>query len=226
MAFQAVIFDLDGTLLDTLDDLADSANRVLARENLPVHPRQAYRFFVGDGLTTLISRILPEQHRTRESITRLSELFREDYSRNWRVKSRPYEGITAMLQELDRKKISLNVLSNKPHEFTRHCVDTFFANWKFDLVFGDRQGVPRKPDPAGALQIAEILDLAPAEILYLGDTATDMRCAVSAGMFPVGALWGFRTADELEDSGARLLAAHPREVISAVAAGTAADRQR
>ena len=216
MPFHAVIFDLDGTLLDTLADLANSANRVLARENLPEHPLDAYRYFVGDGLQTLITRIIPAEKRDPETVKMLCDRFREDYSRNWQGESRPYDGIPELLDELTRKGISLNVLSNKPHEFTVHCVDTFFKPWHFDTVFGDRQQVPRKPDPAGALEIAEKLGLAPEKILYLGDTSTDMQTAVRAGMYPVGALWGFRTARELEQSGALTLAAHPMEVAAKI----------
>ncbi len=214
MQFKAVIFDLDGTLLDTLTDLADSANRVLAQEKMPVHPLDDYRYFVGDGLQTLITRILPKKNRNPKTIQRLCESFREDYSQNWNVQSRPYEGITAMLDELTKLHISLNVLSNKPHEFTVFCVETFFNSWNFDLIFGDRENIAKKPDPAGALEIAAKLQLAPEAILYLGDTATDMQTAVRAGFYPVGALWGFRTADELKKSGAQTLAAHPRDLIS------------
>ncbi|WP_267928778.1 HAD family hydrolase [Desulfolithobacter dissulfuricans] len=221
MGYKAVIFDLDGTLLDTLDDLAESGNRVLAAQGMPTHPREAYCYFVGDGLEMLIRRIVPEDRRDEETIRRLIQEFREVYSRNWNVLSRPYPGVDDMLEELRRLGLSLAVLSNKPDDFTRHCVQELLGNHSFVSVLGHRPGVPRKPAPDGALEIAETMGLTPADILYLGDTATDMETALRAGMTPVGALWGFRTADELRQSGAAHLVSHPGEVVELVRDKTA-----
>lgn len=212
MPLKAVIFDLDGTLLDTLDDLADSANRVLAAAGLPTHPVDRYRYFVGDGVRVLVERILPENLRDGDRIERLMSAFRDDYGKNWHAKTRMYDGIDAMLTSLQQQKISLNILSNKPHDFTQMCVSRFMAQWHFSTVLGQRPGVPRKPDPASALEIAAGIGVSPAEILYLGDTATDMKTARAAGMFAVGALWGFRTAGELEEHGAARLVRHPLEL--------------
>ena len=216
MSFKAVIFDLDGTLLDTLDDLADSANRVLATYRLPVHPVDAYRYFVGDGLQTLVERILPEAKRTPEVISRMVLDFKEDYSQNWNVKSRMYDGIDLMLNGLQKAGLMLSVLSNKPHEFTCVCVQQMLPTWTFDALLGARPDVPKKPDPAGAVEIAARLQLEPAEILYLGDTATDMKTAIGAGMYPVGALWGFRTAEELTESGAAKLISRPQQFLNLI----------
>lgn len=213
MRFKAVLFDLDGTLLDTLDDLADAANRVLATVDLPTHPRESYRYFVGDGLRTLIQRILPEERRNEDTVSRLMAAFRLDYGRNWKVKSRRYEGIDAMLDGLAARGQRLCILSNKPQDFTWACVQDLLGAWKFALVFGQREGVPKKPDPSGAIEAAQRLGIAPSDWLYLGDTATDMRTAIGAGMYAVGALWGFRNAEELREAGARRLVAHPTEVL-------------
>jgi len=213
MRFKAIIFDLDGTLLDTLEDLADAGNRVLAAAGLPVHPVDEYRYFVGDGLLKLVERILPEKIRDREHIERLANDFRVDYGSNWRVKTQLYEGIGSMLSALQEKGIGLNVLSNKPHEFTEACVREFLGKWDFQVVLGQRPGLARKPDPVGALEIAGKIGFLPGDILYLGDTATDMKTAVAAGMYAVGALWGFRTADELEENGAVRLVRHPGELL-------------
>lgn len=213
MKYRAVIFDLDGTLLDTLDDLADAANRVLAVAGYPVHPREAYRYFVGNGLPTLIRRILPQDRQDAEDADRLIRAFREDYGRNWHVKTRLYDGVGAMLTGLRERGVVLAVLSNKPDDFTRICVRRFLDDWRFEVVLGQRPGVPAKPDPAGALEIAGLLDLPPAEILYLGDSDTDMKTARAAGMFPVGAAWGFRTAEELRASGAGRLSGRPEELL-------------
>jgi len=213
MSFKAVIFDLDGTLLDTLDDLADSANRVLAGCGYPVHPVESYRYFVGDGLQILIERILPESDRTPEVIQRVAAVFKNDYSCNWHVKSTMYEGIDVMLDGMVQAGLQLSILSNKPHEFTRLCVEQMLGAWTFEPLLGACPNVPKKPDPAGAIEIAGRLQLDPAEILYLGDTATDMKAAIGAGMYPVGALWGFRTADELKQSGAAQLISSPPQLL-------------
>lgn len=214
MKYHAVIFDLDGTLLDTLEDLADAGNRVLADAGLPVHPVDSYRYFVGDGLIKLVQRILPEGERSEEKVRQTAEAFRDVYATNWNVKTRIYEGIGRLLDGLQEKDIPMNVLSNKPDDFTRICVREFLGNWLFAQVVGNRDDLARKPDPAGALEIAGKLGLPPAKIVYVGDTATDMLTAGAAGMYPVGALWGFRTAAELEKSGAAVLCSHPWEVLN------------
>lgn len=216
MNYRAVIFDLDGTLLDTLDDLADAGNMVLAEAGLPVHATDRYRYFVGDGLMALIERILPEDMRSASEIQQLASSFREVYATNWHAKTKPYAGVAEMLAELQQMGLPMNILSNKPDDFTKICVRQFFGENYFELVLGNQKGIPRKPDPAGALEIAKRLDLKPADILYLGDTATDMQTAVQAGMLPVGALWGFRPAKELEESGAKHLVAHPTEVVELI----------
>ena len=213
MAFQAVLFDLDGTLLDTLEDLADAANKILADHGLPTHPVDAYRYFVGDGLATLIERILPADQRSEELQGLLFQAFKEEYAKNWNNKSGMYEGIDAMLDGLVQAGLRLSVLSNKPHEFTQICVRQLLPSWSFEQVLGARPEVPKKPDPAGAIEVAGLMNLEPADFLYLGDTATDMATAVGAGMYPVGALWGFRTVEELSASGAKTLINHPRELL-------------
>lgn len=214
MQYQAVVFDLDGTLLDTLDDLADSVNHALAAQGFPVHPVEAYRYFIGDGATEMIERTVPEEARTDAAVQTTLELFREEYSQNWRVKTNVYDGVPQMLDNLARLQVRTAILSNKPHESTVQCARELLAPWSFDLVLGQRDGVPKKPHPAGALEAADRMGMQPAQCLYLGDTAVDMRTALAAGMLPVGALWGFRTAEELRNSGARKLLAHPRELAA------------
>ncbi len=214
MRYKAVIFDLDGTLLNTLDDLADCANRALASFSLPVHPVDSYRYFVGEGMERLIQRILPADRRDAATISRMIKAFREDYGRNWKVKSRMYDGIGTMLDGLAEAGLQRAILSNKPHDFTRVCVNELLAGYRFEPIFGQRPGIPPKPDPAGALEIASLLKTEPADILYLGDTATDMQTADRAGMFATGVLWGFRPRKELEENGARALVAQPIEVLN------------
>lgn len=213
---KAFIFDLDGTLLDTLSDIADAANRALKQEGFPPHPEAAYRYFVGNGSKMLMTRALPETHRDQYTISRGLDLFLGAYSENWNHHTRPYDGIPELLDELTRRKIVLSVLTNKPHIFAQQCMAYYFKGWAFNPVLGQRGDTPPKPDPSEALHIARTLALSPEEILLLGDSATDMETAVAAGMTPMGAGWGFRTAAELEQSGARKVLSHPLEALKAL----------
>jgi phosphoglycolate phosphatase len=218
----AIVCDLDGTLLDTLEDLADSVNIVLAEQGLPVHAVQAYRYFVGDGASVLMTRVLPEKLRDTGLHTTCLKRFREVYATRWNLKTKPYRGIPEMLAEVSRRAIRLAVLSNKPHDVTLQCVDVLLASTVFDIVQGQVEGVPRKPDPQGALAIAQALHVAPERCWYLGDTATDMQTATRAGMLPVGVLWGFRTREELAQHGARVLLASPDQLLPLLDGGGAA----
>ena len=212
MRYKAILFDLDGTLLDTLEDLATAANRALGTLGLPAHPTDAYRVFVGDGLRTLAERILPGEQRSAAWVDALVAAFEREYSRTWNERTAPYAGVPEMLDRLTGDGYRMSVLSNKPDAFTRLCVEQLLPHWTFAPLYGQRPGVPKKPDPAAALAIAAELDLDPAEVLYLGDTATDMHTARAAGMAAVGVLWGFRSADELHAAGARHLITHPGEL--------------
>ena len=212
MRYKAILFDLDGTLLDTLEDLATAANRALGTLGLPAHPTDAYRVFVGDGLRTLAERILPGEQRSAAQVDALVAAFEREYSRTWNERTAPYAGVPEMLDRLTGDGYRLSVLSNKPDAFTRLCVEQLLPHWTFAPLYGQRPGVPKKPDPAAALAIAAELGLDPAEVLYLGDTATDMYTARAAGMAAVGVLWGFRSADELRAAGARHLITHPGEL--------------
>ena len=213
MQWKAVCFDLDGTLLDTLEDLCDSVNRVLTSMGFAIHPPDAYRYFVGDGTVTLVRRALPEGKRDEKTIAACLEAFVEDYRRNWKVKTHPYQGVPEMLDALTMRGFKLSVLSNKPDYFTKLCVSELLPNWSFDEVFGQRDGIARKPDPAGALEIAERLNVPPENFLYLGDTSIDMKTAAAAGMFGVGVLWGFRTEEELRQSGAQAIIERPQDLL-------------
>jgi phosphoglycolate phosphatase len=210
---KAIIFDLDGTLLNTLDDLADSMNRVLLRLGFPAHPVDAYRYFVGEGMEILARRALPAEGRDEETVQRCVAEMKSDYGAHWQDKTCPYPGIDDMLRALSARGISLNILSNKPDALTQVTVAAFFSAHTFDQVAGAREEYPRKPHPAGALHIAGSLRLACDQFLYLGDTNTDMQTANNSGMFALGALWGFRTEAELRESGARALLAHPLEIL-------------
>jgi phosphoglycolate phosphatase len=212
--YSAVIFDMDGTLLDTLEDLGDCMNRVLARAGYPTHPIEDYRYFVGDGMRNLVKRVLPEWDRNDRRIRQLQAEMAEEYHRHWADKTEVYPGIAPLLDELVRRGVKRAILSNKPHEFTRIMADRYFGAWHFDPVLGARDGVPRKPDPAAALQICSQWGLSPQQVVYAGDTNTDMQTARRAGMFALGVLWGFRPKEELMEHGAQALISAPEQILS------------
>ena len=200
--FDAVLFDLDGTLLDTLRDIGEACNRVLTERGYPPHPIEAYRYLVGDGARVLWQRALPAGQRDDATLEACLTDYIAEYARGWNVHTQPYEGVAEMLDAIVDRGMNLAVLSNKPHPFTVQCVDTFLARWQFHAVRGQSDTFPRKPDPASALDVARQLGTTPGRILYVGDTGTDMQTATAAGMFAVGVLWGFRERDELAANGA------------------------
>ncbi len=215
MPTRAVIFDLDGTLLDSLADIGESVNTVLTERGYPAHPLASYRSFVGDGMTMLLRRVLPEADRDDDAtvaacVARLKEVYG---GRSDRL-TRPYDGIAELLDELEERGIAMAVLSNKPHELTVGLVERLLGGWSFEPVFGERPAVPRKPDPSAALEIAGLLGLAPADILYIGDTPTDLATARAAAMPALGAAWGFRSEAELRQAGATRIVHHPSDVLA------------
>jgi phosphoglycolate phosphatase len=214
MMKQAVIFDLDGTLADTIADLAGSVNRSLARRHLPVHDLELFKVMVGDGFRNLISRALPENLRLDEYIEEVRAEAAADYDAHCLDLTAPYPGVRELLAALVQKKLPLAVLSNKPEALTKKCVAGLFPATPFALVRGETAAFPRKPDPSSALDVCERLGASPAETLYLGDTGVDMKTATSAGMVALGALWGFRTEKELRESGAHALLASPLDLLN------------
>jgi phosphoglycolate phosphatase len=214
LTYKAVLFDLDGTLLFTLQDLANSVNDSLRRLGFPTHPTEAYKYLVGEGREIMALKSLPPPHRDATTVNRLVALINEEYSRQWAINTRPYPGIRELLDSLTVKGIKLAVLSNKADDISKTMVAGLLGRWKFDVVRGAVNGVPKKPDPTAALQLAHELHLKPSEFVYLGDSDIDMKTAVAAGMYPVGALWGFRTAEELLEGGAKVLIKHPVELMN------------
>ncbi len=210
MPVNAILFDLDGTLLDTLSDIGRSANRVLSDRGFPCHEIDAYRQFIGNGAAVLMARALPEDQRSDETIRNCLAAFKEDYGQHWNENTAPYPGIPELLDLLTKRGLKMAVLSNKPHDFTVKCVTELLSEWKFDVVIGQQASRPRKPHPAGALEVAKRLLLPPSDFLYLGDSGVDMKTAIASGMLPVGACWGFRSAKELRKSGGRILIHHPK----------------
>jgi phosphoglycolate phosphatase len=214
MNYKAVLFDLDGTLLDTLEDIARSMNAVLINARFPEHPVEAYRGFIGEGIANLVRHALPERGVDERTVQQHVSAMIEEYGRRWAEHTRPYPEIPELLHALTVRKFKMAVLSNKMDSFTRDMVKTLLADWQFEEVLGAQPSIPRKPDPAGALLISRQCGVRPEEFLYLGDSNTDMQTAVNAGMYPVGALWGFQSADQLLAAGAQKLIAKPLELLT------------
>jgi len=215
MKFKAAIFDLDGTLLNTLDDIADSMNGALQRLGFPAWPTDRYRDVVGMGLDMLAARVLPADRCDEATVNTCLAVMRELYTEAWARRTLPYEGIPAMLAALRQRGIRCAVLSNKAHELVLTMVSHFFGDNTFDFVLGGGR-FQLKPDPAGAIHIAASAGIPPSEFVLAGDSDVDMKTACSAGMFAIGATWGFRSRRELCLSGARLLADTPADIVAAV----------
>jgi phosphoglycolate phosphatase len=213
MTYQGVVFDLDGTLLDTLEDLADSMNAALASLSLATHPVDAYRYFVGDGVVNLARRALPEDQRDDGVLERAVQLMRDEYQKRWDAKTRPYAGVGEMLAGLSARGVKMGVLTNKPQEFAELCVQRLLPRERFDIVQGVTDEVPPKPNATGLRRVIECFDLPLDACLYVGDTNTDMVTAGGAGLFSVGVTWGFRPREELEGSGARAIIDRPIELL-------------
>ena len=203
MKFSAVIFDLDGTLLDSLEDIASAANLVLAEMNKTTYPVSKYKELVGDGLAMLFQRALPECEGQPELKADCMRRFEAAYSDCWNNQSKPYDGIRDLLEILSERSVSLSVLSNKSDVFTKHCVQHFFSNIRFDHVLGQTERFPRKPDPSSAIWLAEQLGGDIDRIAYVGDTNTDMKTALGSGLYAIGVTWGFRPESELIAAGAK-----------------------
>jgi phosphoglycolate phosphatase len=222
--FKAVIFDLDGTLLDSLGGIGDTMNNLLKKLGYPQHRLEEYRYMVGDGLDQLVKRSLPPEwsrdHRTgnreADALEQLVKEYRRLYDKKWPGQSPPYPGIPELLDRLNREKIKTAVLSNKADDFTRRMAARLLPGSDFAAVVGARPGSPAKPHPMAALEIAARLDIVPGDMIFLGDSGVDMKTGVNAGMYPVGALWGFREADELLTHGAGALLENPAELIQLV----------
>ncbi len=212
---RAVLFDLDGTLLDSLGDLAESMNAVLREDGLPAHPVDDYRYFIGEGVRLLVSRALPGERQDEASIETYLQRYRKSYEARWHL-SKPFPGIRELLDALVKRGIPMAVVSNKPDLFTQQCVTQLFPSWPWAAVLGQSKTFPRKPAPEGALHVANQLDVEPARCLFVGDSDIDMRTGVNAGMTSVGVSWGFRPEKELKEAGAQHLIASPQELLALI----------
>lgn len=210
---QLVIFDLDGTLINSIGDLCVSVNQALEKCGFATHPEDAYRFMVGDGVMKLFERALPEEARTEENILRIRDLFIPFYEVHNADRSHPYEGIPELLDELQRRGVKMAVASNKYHSATLKLISHFFPNIHFELVLGNREGVPRKPNPQIVTEILEYTAVGKNDVLYVGDTNVDMQTAKSAEVDCLGVSWGFRPKVELAAHNPLAIIDNPSELL-------------
>ncbi|MCT7526539.1 HAD family hydrolase [Aliarcobacter cryaerophilus] len=211
---KTVIFDLDGTLLDSIEDIASSMNKVLESLQLPTHKIEDYKHFVGGGVDILVENALSNQ--SKEIKDEVTKRFKIEYDGKLHSKTLPYDGIYELLDELKKLDINLAVLSNKPHEFTVSYVNHFFKNYNFKEIHGQKKDVPKKPDPKAALDIVKCLDISCENTYFIGDTKIDMQTAKSANMTAIGVLWGFRDEKELRDFGADFIVSNPLEILKII----------
>ncbi|MEO0415412.1 MAG: HAD-IA family hydrolase [Verrucomicrobiota bacterium] len=215
---KAVLFDLDGTLLDTLQDLATSGNEMLANRGMPTHPVDAYRTFIGDGMASLVQRIFPADRCPDEVELEVAlQEYKAAYGRHWTDTTVPFEGISTLLDSLKAADIPIGVLSNKSHDFTLKCVEEFLSDWEWDIVLGARDGIPKKPDPAAAVEAAKATGCDPANCFFVGDSDVDILTGVNAGMHAIGVAWGFRSIEELTEAGAERVISAPGELLDLLA---------
>ncbi|MBS7252956.1 HAD family hydrolase [Flavobacterium branchiicola] len=212
MKFKGIIFDLDGTLVNSLEDISDAMNKVLESLNFPTHTYDTYQYFIGSGLRNLVSKALPATNNSDEQIDICFECMINEYREMCTLKTKPYDGIVELLEKLTSQNIKMAVFSNKADELTKKIASEIFPN-HFDAAVGLSTEALKKPNPFEALEIGKKWNLKPEEILFVGDSDIDMQTAVNANMFPVGVTWGYRTEEELKNSGAKLVVNTASELI-------------
>jgi len=214
MNIKGIVFDLDGTLADSVIDIAESMNLVLKEQNLAVHKIDAYKQFAGNGIRKLVERALPEDLRTGEAFTKNMNRMLEVYGENCINKTKLFPGVADLLDQLQEKGIKIAVFSNKVDDLTQKVVKVLLSNWDVAFVSGVSSTVGRKPNPQGALLAAEKMGFSPKEIIFVGDSGVDMETAKNAGMTGVGVLWGFRSAEELKANGAKAIISEATDLIN------------
>ena len=209
---KTIIFDLDGTLIDSLEDIAVCMNKVLEEMNIPTHKVEDYKYFVGGGISVLVENALAEHDDSiKEEVT---NRFKVIYDQKIHSKTLPYDGIYELLDELEKLDYNLGILSNKPHEFTIQYAQNLFSKYNFKEIHGQKSDIPKKPDPIAAINIAKSFDVPCEEVYFVGDTLVDMQTAKNAGMIAVGVKWGFREVNELLQNGADFIVKTPIDILN------------
>jgi phosphoglycolate phosphatase len=212
MKYKAVLFDLDGTLVNSLIDIADSMNKVLQERQFPTHSYEVINDFIGSGLRNLVSKALPETHKDEATIESTFQAMIETYRENCINKTFAYDGIIELLDELKSRNIKMAILSNKADELTKKIGGTLFPDY-FEFVMGLKSEATKKPNPGAAIAISKDLGFSPEEVLYVGDSDIDMQTAKNANMYAVGVSWGYRPKEELVAEGAQSIINHPLELL-------------
>jgi phosphoglycolate phosphatase len=212
MKFKGIIFDLDGTLVNSLEDISDAMNTVLTDLNYPTHSYDTYQYFIGSGLRNLVSKALPASNNSDEQIEICFDCMINEYREVCTIKTKPYEGIFELLDNLKSQNVKLAVFSNKADELTKKIAAEIFPNY-FDAAVGLSTEALKKPNPFEAIEISKKWNLKPEEILFVGDSDIDMQTALNASMFPVGVSWGYRTEEELKNSGAKIVINNSEDLI-------------
>ena len=213
MKFKGVIFDLDGTLVNSLEDIADAMNKVLQDLDFPTHGYDDYQYFIGSGLRNLVGKSLPETHNDEDQIERCYHLMIEVYRDNCTNQTKPYNGIVELLDELKSRNIKLSVFSNKADALTKEITEFLFPGY-FSPIVGLSVESLKKPNPFEAVEISKSLGLKPEEMIIVGDSGIDMQTATNANMYAVGVIWGYRPKEELIENGAKHILSHPLDLIS------------
>ena len=212
---KAVLFDLDGTLADSLIDLADGVNHAIASKGFPTHEVEAFKYFVGDGSTKMIERALPESNRDAATINEIKDIFLPYYAIHYADNTYAYKGMPELVNTLKSQGFIVAVVTNKEQHMANEVVKSLYGD-VFDLIFGKRDGIPAKPDPTAALMAMEELGVTPEECVFIGDSGMDVATAVNSGAVPVGELWGFRKEDELLANGAKYIINKPHELLDII----------
>ncbi len=215
---KTIIFDLDGTLIDSLEDIAVCMNQVLEELNLPIHKINDYKYFVGGGISVLVENSLNALNRdiTDELKEKVTQRFKEIYDQKLHLKTKPYDGIYELLDELKNLDFNIAILSNKPHEFTIAYANNLFSKYELKEIHGQKKDIPKKPDPIAAINIAKEFGTPCEKVYFVGDTMVDMQTAKNANMIAIGVLWGFRDEKELNENGADFLVNHPLDILKIV----------
>lgn len=212
---KAVLFDLDGTLADSLEDLAAATNYAIGEFGFPAREVECYKYFAGDGMPKMIERALPSSAADADTVRRIMPVFLNYYGAHFCDNTKPYPGMIALIDRLKLQNIAVAVVTNKNEEMAKRVVNNLYGD-RFDLIIGKREGIPAKPDPTAALLAMRELSVKPGECVFVGDSKMDVKTGVNSGAYPVGVLWGFREKRELIEGGAKDIIEKPEELLEII----------
>ncbi|MBR4911148.1 MAG: HAD-IA family hydrolase [Clostridia bacterium] len=212
---KAVLFDLDGTLADSLLDLAKSTNYAIGKFGYPARETERYKYYAGDGMPKMIERALPEDGKNPENVAKILPVFLEYYGKHYCDNTKAYPGMVELIDSLKDRGITVAVVTNKAQEMAEKVVGKLYGG-RFDLILGKCEGIPPKPDPTAALIAMKKLGVTPEDCVFVGDSEMDVKTGVNSGAYPVGVLWGFREKEELLGGGAKKIIERPQELLAII----------